>query len=308
MARIQTSGSISTPVAAAALTGANSMEVDPNGTTLVAAGGGVLNFYAIDQDTGGLTLRATDGQIAAPTVEAFDPLGRYVAATTQTQGHMICGLNGAGGYTSCVKHGTNFQLQDVVVTGADVLYGATSASPSVLRAFQVDPLTYGTTALGSTFSTGGTVNTPAGMLADSGTTVFATFVAGSPNGPYVSARLNSDGSIASIANSSIVNGFIGGAINPAQTMVFLNQSSNSLIMGIPRNADGTLSNTPAVFLNVGGGPAKFKMDPAGDYLYVLNNPDINILSVGPNSLSLSTTVAAPSTGFGIGIASYYHYP
>ncbi len=308
--RIQTSGSISTPWIAATLTNANGMDVDNSGTTLAVAGNGGLNFYAINPATGALTFQGIDTQITAPTVVSFDPGGRFVAATLQTNGHMLCRLNGSGGFTTCVKDSTNYQLQDLVVSpGGGFLYGATSASPSIVRAFTVNASALTATPLGSSLSTGGTVNTPAGMIMDtSGTHVYVSFVAGNPNGPYVTATLAGDGSLSSLASSTGVNGFIGGPFDPAQSTIYLNQASNSLIMAIARSANGSLTNTPGAMINVGGGPAKLTMDPQGRFLYVTNNPDINVLQIGSSSLTLFATVPATPTGFGIAIASYNEYP
>lgn len=309
VARIQPAGHVETPASAATLTAANTLEIDAAGKTLVASGNGGLNFYSINDQTGALTFQGIDTQIGAPLSVAFDPHGRFVAATENTSGHMLCSLNGRGGFGSCVKDATNYQLRDIVVSAGPALYGATDATPSVMRSFSINPDTLTTAVLGSNMSTGGSINTPSGMIMNAnGTRIHTAFTAGSPNGPYVTTVINSDGTIASNTAAALVNGFIAGGFDPQQTMVFLNQASNSLIMGIPVNSDGTLSNSPSLLRNVGGGPGRIRVDPQGRFVYVANNPEINVLTIDATALSPLSNVAASPTGWGMSLASYYEYP
>lgn len=308
-ARINSGGSLGTPVQAGTLTGVTDLAVNPEGTMLFASGTAPAALYGfrIEPNSGALTPTGSDTQVSAPSSISVDRYGLYVAASSPLGGHMVCRLTGET-MTACVKHGTNQNIQRLFFSSAgNNLYGADTGTPALIRRYVVNAdLSLGepTAAVSS-----GNGSIASAMTIDSAQqNLYASFSAPNPNGPIVRFAMDAAGDLSAATTTAILNGF-GGLSLQADGRLFACQSSNSLLMGFPRSGDGTLG-TQEVLFNVGTNPTKIIFHPENKVAFVLDTGAggaLHAVLIG-QSPSLIGTVTVSTSGNSMALVSYHVSP
>jgi 6-phosphogluconolactonase (cycloisomerase 2 family) len=284
-----------------ALTGASAIAVDPRGRFLFAGSPSGLTAFTINKGTGELGSGVTNASIGNPLSIAVDKLGRYVTASSLS-GVLACKLTETSSILAdCVTDaGITSAHQLALSNDGRFLYFATSALNSVISSYALDVSTLALTVNGgnATGASGVTPNTPSALFVNTtGSHLYLTYSVLSGTNSLVWLPINADGTIGT-ASGAYANLFFGLAVDPLSRYAFIANPSNSALLAVTRNADGSLTPAPPAFLASTGGtvtPQRVAVDSNGSLVYYLNSgtQQILVFSIGAAGFNPASTTASP---------------